>query len=256
MNTPVWNTMANVSVVLQSTALKSPNHTAAFLARATSLNPSLSPPKPFAEHMNSSEICGGNDYISIYQDTTFPTVNDSTIADYKPMGCYSEGTNGRSLAWRQDQLSTTNLTVEECLYACKDGGYSFAGVEYGQECYCGVVLGNGTVPLDSTSCNIKCTGNSAEYCGGRSTLNLYVASDLESTQPCNGGGSSSSSSSSTPPPTTSSSPPSTSSSPPTTSTTPTVSVVFLLDFSVGNTNIWTSRLQALLQRARPQHHQR
>lgn len=32
MNTPVWNTMANVFVVLQSTALKWPNHSAATLA--------------------------------------------------------------------------------------------------------------------------------------------------------------------------------------------------------------------------------
>ncbi|PMD34140.1 WSC-domain-containing protein [Hyaloscypha variabilis F] len=171
---------------------------------------------------NQSETCGGNDYINIYQDTTFPTVNDSTIADYKPMGCYSEGTNGRSLAWRQDQLSTTNLTVEECLFACKDGGYDFAGVEFGQECYCGVVLGNGTLPLPSSQCNMPCTGDSSETCGGPSTLDLYVAKDLESTEPCNGGGSSSSSSSV--PPSTSSSPPSTSSSkPPTTSSTSTTS---------------------------------
>lgn len=32
MNTPVWNTMANVFVVLQSTALRWPNHSAASLA--------------------------------------------------------------------------------------------------------------------------------------------------------------------------------------------------------------------------------
>ncbi len=147
---------------------------------------------------DKTEICGGSDYISVYQDPTFPTVDDSIISDYKPLGCYSEGINGRSLAWRQDQLSTTNLTVEECLFACKDGGYSFAGVEFGQECYCGVVLGNGTLPLASSQCNMACTGNSAETCGGRATLDLYVAVDLESSQPCNGG-SSSSSSSSTPP---------------------------------------------------------
>ena len=87
---------------------------------------------------NSSESCGGNDIISIYQDPTFKPVDDSVISDYMPLGCYSEGTSGRSLAWRQDQLSSTNLTVEECLFACKDGGYSFAGVEFGSECYCGV----------------------------------------------------------------------------------------------------------------------
>lgn len=136
---------------------------------------------------DNTETCGGNDYLNVYQDTTFPTVDDSTISDYVPMGCYSEGTNGRALIYQQNQLSSTNLTVEECLFACKDGGYSFAGVEYGSQCFCGVVLGNGTLPLSSTSCNMPCTGNSSETCGGPSTLNLYVAKDLESTQPCTGG---------------------------------------------------------------------
>ena len=147
---------------------------------------------------DSGEACGGNDIISVYQDTTFPTVVDTIISDYMPMGCYSEGTPGRSLAWRQDQLSTTNLTVEECLFACKDGGYSFAGVEFGQECYCGVVLGNGTAPVSSSLCNFPCTGNSSETCGGSGTLDLYVAKDLESNEPCNASPPTSSSTTSTP----------------------------------------------------------
>ncbi|TVY84936.1 WSC domain-containing protein [Lachnellula suecica] len=132
---------------------------------------------------NNSEICGGNDIISIYQDPTFPSVNQADISDYQPLGCYSEGTSGRSLAWRQDQVSSTSLTIESCLSACKTGGYSIAGVEFGQECYCGVVLGNGTLPQTS-GCDVPCTGNSAEICGGSGTLNLFVANDLESSQPC------------------------------------------------------------------------
>jgi hypothetical protein len=52
---------------------------------------------------------------------------------------------------------------------------------------------------------MPCTGNSSEICGGSSTLDLYVAVDLESTEPC-GAVSSSSSTSPTPTPTTSTSP--------------------------------------------------
>ncbi|KIM95067.1 hypothetical protein OIDMADRAFT_149202 [Oidiodendron maius Zn] len=133
---------------------------------------------------NASEICGGNDIISIYQDPTFPAVDNTTISDYQLLGCYSEGTSGRSLAWRQDQLSTSSLTVEECLFACKDGGYDYAGVEFAQECYCGVVLGNGTTLIDSSTCDMACTGDSSEICGGSSALDLYVATDLGSDQPC------------------------------------------------------------------------
>ncbi|KAE8451985.1 hypothetical protein EG329_002150 [Mollisiaceae sp. DMI_Dod_QoI] len=169
---------------------------------------------------NSSETCGANNRLNIYQDPTFPTVDDSILSDYKPLGCYSEGSSGRSLAWRQDQLSTTNLTVEACLYACKDAGFPIAGVEYGQECYCGVVLGNGTLPLSSSLCNKPCTGNSTETCGGSSTLDLYVALDLESSQPCQSGPPSWSSTTTS---TTSSSTTSTSSTVSTTSSTSTPS---------------------------------
>ncbi|KAL2074513.1 hypothetical protein VTL71DRAFT_8291 [Oculimacula yallundae] len=143
---------------------------------------------------DNTEICGGNNRISIYQDPTFPVVDPTTISDYQKLGCYSEGSNGRSLAWRQNQVNASTMTVENCLTACKSGGYSFSGVEYGQECYCGVVLGNGTLPVDDSKCNLPCKGDATETCGGRSTLDLYVAKDLESTEPCEGGSSSSSSS--------------------------------------------------------------
>ncbi|TEY80413.1 hypothetical protein BOTCAL_0038g00110 [Botryotinia calthae] len=116
---------------------------------------------------SNTESCGGNDIISVYQDTTFPTVDNTTISDYTPMGCYSDlGPNGRTLAWRQDQIPDANLTIEACLHACKEGGYAFAGVEYSQECYCGVVLGNGTAKVDESNCQMTCNGNTTELCGG------------------------------------------------------------------------------------------
>jgi hypothetical protein len=69
--------------------------------------------------------------LTVYQDPTFPYDNTSIISDYTPQGCWTEGTNGRTLVYRQDALSTATLTVEECLFSCKAGGYPLAGVEYG-----------------------------------------------------------------------------------------------------------------------------
>ncbi|TGO09080.1 hypothetical protein BTUL_0180g00130 [Botrytis tulipae] len=151
---------------------------------------------------DNTESCGGNDILSVYQDTTFPTVDSTTISDYTPMGCYSDlGPNGRTLAWKQDQIPDADLTIEACLQACKEGGYAFAGVEYSQECYCGVVLGNGTAKVDESNCQMTCNGNTTELCGGAANLYLYVAEDLLSTDPCNGnpGGPVSSSTSSSAP---------------------------------------------------------
>jgi len=47
-----------------------------------------------------------------------------------PVGCYSEGPNGRTLYWQQDDVDSDNLDVNQCLSACRDEGFPFAGVEY------------------------------------------------------------------------------------------------------------------------------
>ena len=90
---------------------------------------------------NKTQACGGDSFVSIYQDPTFKPIEDTSIADYKPLGCYSEGPNGRTLNWQETDIDTENLDVDMCLAACRDDGYPFAGVEFGKECYCGVVLG-------------------------------------------------------------------------------------------------------------------
>ncbi|KAL8994275.1 MAG: hypothetical protein Q9169_005710 [Polycauliona sp. 2 TL-2023] len=133
---------------------------------------------------NKTQTCGGNNLISVYMDPTYPSSDSSDILTYTPQGCYTEGYNGRAVAFRQSQLSTKNLTTKACLSTCKSQNYPLAATEYGSECYCGVVLGNGTAFAPDTECSTRCAGDSADFCGGRSRLNLYVASDLMSTEPC------------------------------------------------------------------------
>ncbi|KAL8712392.1 MAG: hypothetical protein Q9220_003240 [cf. Caloplaca sp. 1 TL-2023] len=64
-------------------------------------------------------------------DPTYPPSDISDILDYTPQGCYTEGYNGRAVAFRQDQLSATNLTTEACLSACKKQNFPLAATEYG-----------------------------------------------------------------------------------------------------------------------------
>lgn len=80
---------------------------------------------------NQSEICGGNDIISIYQDPTFYPINDTTVADYAPLGCYFDNSpEGRALSYQQTSFNASTLTTDMCLSMCKSGGYPFAGTEY------------------------------------------------------------------------------------------------------------------------------
>ena len=129
---------------------------------------------------DKTQVCGGADRISIYQDPTFPDADDiAESSEYMSLGCYTEGTTGRSLIYSQwDFLNAENMTTETCLEACGSKGYPFAGTEFGRECYCGVVLGNGTTSASADSCSTPCTGNSDQFCGGPQRLSLYVAKNL------------------------------------------------------------------------------
>ena len=79
---------------------------------------------------NNSETCGGFDRISIYMDPTFAPTDKTTISDYVSMGCYTEGYNGRAVAFQQNQVNSSTLTTEICLQTCKNSNYPLAATEY------------------------------------------------------------------------------------------------------------------------------
>lgn len=134
---------------------------------------------------NKSEVCGGGNIISVYQDTTFDLIDDTTVNDYAPLGCYFDNSPvGKALSYPQDAVNGDSLTTEKCLAACKKQGYPFAGTEYSGECWCGNVLGNQTYSVPDSDCNMPCKGDNTQTCGGPSRLSLYVAKDLESIEPC------------------------------------------------------------------------
>jgi hypothetical protein len=67
------------------------------------------------------------------------------------------------------------MTIALCTAACKAGGYSYAGAEYGGECYCSnSAPANGATSLTS-GCAMTCNGNSSEFCGAGNQLNVYKA---------------------------------------------------------------------------------
>ncbi|WRT68154.1 uncharacterized protein IL334_005129 [Kwoniella shivajii] len=135
---------------------------------------------------NVNQICGGNgvdqtgSYISLFMDSntaanvvTGPSANPG-VNGFTSIGCYTEGTGGRALSIGKGLGFAT--TVANCTAACQ--GYAYAGVEYGQECYCGNLLGTGSISAPATDCNMVCAGNSSEYCGAGNRLNVYAVSTV------------------------------------------------------------------------------
>ena len=119
---------------------------------------------------DSSQICGGPSRLSFYTLTPTGPQTVQKASGFAYQGCYSEATNTRALSAKQTAAST--MTVEICAAFCT--GYTFMGVEYSQECFCGNTIGSGSVNAGS-GCSMLCGGSSSEYCGGSNRLNLYQA---------------------------------------------------------------------------------
>ncbi|KAH0528699.1 hypothetical protein TsFJ059_003525 [Trichoderma semiorbis] len=122
---------------------------------------------------NSTEACGGPGRLTLYKtaEITGPSVNPGPDG-WVSKGCYSEGTTGRALTFGYGGVANAQMTVAACTSGCKAAGYTFAGVEYGGECYCGKSISNGALPATS-GCTMTCNGNQTEYCGGPGHLNIY-----------------------------------------------------------------------------------
>ncbi|KAL9044249.1 MAG: hypothetical protein Q9214_002599 [Letrouitia sp. 1 TL-2023] len=103
-------------------------------------------------------------------------VTVSNLAGYKYLGCYNEVAGGRALSDLQNPIPASTVSVESCSKACAQ--YNYFGVEYSGECYCGNKINTGSALVSgndpsTTQCNMRCNGNSTEYCGGPNRLNMY-----------------------------------------------------------------------------------
>lgn len=65
------------------------------------------------------------------------------------------------------------MTIAPCQGTCQNAGYMFAGVEFGDECWCDNVIRGIGAPTSSSDCNMPCSGNASETCGGSNRINIY-----------------------------------------------------------------------------------
>ncbi|KAF5334900.1 hypothetical protein D9611_010018 [Ephemerocybe angulata] len=151
---------------------------------------------------DSSQLCGGGNRIGVYSraltgttsttttttstiSTTTSTTSTSTtstatgaavtVTAFNPKGCIAEGTTGTRRALTGPSYTRGDLTPQVCNSLC--ASYNYAGVENGNECYCGNNISNNGATgniLPASSCSVACTGDASQKCGGSWTLNLSV----------------------------------------------------------------------------------
>ncbi|KAK7458254.1 WSC domain-containing protein [Colletotrichum acutatum] len=124
---------------------------------------------------DSSEACGGSDRLSVFTNGVAAPVINPGPPSWSSLGCQNDP-GPRLLSYRTGVAAgDSKMSVLQCTNACQAAGYSLAGVEYSSECYCDNQLRNtGSSGFDG--CNMLCSGNSSEYCGGPNRINVYQAS--------------------------------------------------------------------------------
>ncbi|EJT99037.1 WSC-domain-containing protein [Dacryopinax primogenitus] len=100
---------------------------------------------------NANEKCGGGWRINIYQ---YIPPNGPR---WSSVGCYVDA-NNRALPNYAE--SSSSMTTEVCQSFCGNAGYSYAGTEDGNECWCANSIQNGATQASSADCSTPCVGNS------------------------------------------------------------------------------------------------
>lgn len=95
------------------------------------------------------------------------------LGEFELLGCYREPDGMRAL---QYVVHNENMTVQMCLTGA--AGRTFAGVEYGRECWSGNWLAGNLTEVDDSNCQFLCPGNANQYCGSGNHLVLYSTGPL------------------------------------------------------------------------------
>lgn len=102
--------------------------------------------------------------------TFLPTVGQ-TYNKWKYLGCANETAPGtRTLSG--PTFVGNNMTNEICQSFCAKAGMPLAGVEYGNQCYCGLSL-NSTSTFGQDCTSMICAGNRSEMCGGPDRVSVW-----------------------------------------------------------------------------------
>lgn len=107
------------------------------------------------------------------EDATF---TDVTHEGWSYIGCANDSATARTLDGPTTMYSagaSDTMDVSQCLDFCK--GYTYAGLEYGEQCYCSNTLPQASAPVAGLlgQCNMPCKGNATQFCGGNWALSTY-----------------------------------------------------------------------------------
>ncbi|XP_061186929.1 uncharacterized protein LOC133195065 [Saccostrea echinata] len=114
---------------------------------------------------NKQQMCGGIYRMNIYRNPNYKKDQEQPLY----LGCFQDQPK-RTLAGKFTM--TTSMTIETCKNICTKENNQFYGVQYSHQCFCGDSLTT-TIPRSEKECNMKCSGNKQQMCGGIYRMNIY-----------------------------------------------------------------------------------
>ncbi|GLB35519.1 putative protein xylosyltransferase activity [Lyophyllum shimeji] len=127
---------------------------------------------------NASQPCGGASRLTIValsggSPTSAPATISTGGKQWAYEGCYTDSQTAKVFPYRAI-VDTRFFTLEVCADACAKAGFSYAGIEFRNECWCGTStqLQNSAIRPDS-DCGMACIYNYFERCGGPDRMSVY-----------------------------------------------------------------------------------
>ncbi|WDP86113.1 MAG: hypothetical protein HUN05_14065 [Desulfobacter sp.] len=99
-------------------------------------------------------------------------ISNTWANSYK--GCYRDSASRDLNGYT---FNSNNMTTQGCMDVCKAKGFRYAATQYVSHCFCSNTYGKYG---PSQGCNMKCSGNAAEICGGGWANSVYELASFSS----------------------------------------------------------------------------
>lgn len=116
---------------------------------------------------DSNFKCGGDKRLSVYHTEISDQSEEGRL-----LGCLEDNGSLRILSGMKITFVQTN-TPKLCLNVCLQSGFKYAGVQFGNECYCGNRLPPATPEKPESECSMTCPGDRFQMCGGDWRMLVY-----------------------------------------------------------------------------------
>ncbi|KND90936.1 Xylosyltransferase oxt [Tolypocladium ophioglossoides CBS 100239] len=148
-------------------------------------------------HCNSGWFCAPEDIPASTQGPPTPTTTTSlgpgstntaplgnpepkdagTALDWGHLGCFRDAINRTLVGSKPLDYLRGDMSNSTCIEHCTSKGYSFAGTEYGKECWCGLSIRDDAVRLPESFCDTPCQGAESSCCGGSWAVSVFMCSN-------------------------------------------------------------------------------